>query len=439
MWDTIAAISSGKINQAVSLIRICGPEAIEIIKKIFKGKEGKNKEITFGYIVDDEKVIDEVLVSWFPGKENYVGEDTVEINAHGGVVVTNMILQLILSKGARLAYPGEFTRRAFLNGKINLIKAEAINDLIHAKTEKQATLSIQKFDSRLSTKMNDFLKDLGLLIGHCEVNIDYPEMTDIEELNNITIIPKVKNLLKQMKSILTTSKDAQKIFEGIKIAIVGQPNAGKSSLLNALLNENKAIVTDIEGTTRDIVEGSFQIDGVLFKLIDTAGIRETENKIEKIGIDKAKEVINQSDIVLHILDTTKIANKEDDLIKNLSESKNYIQVFNKVDVSGFNNPNEIKISAKDKNIDELISALKNVYKEIDLNSPDLIYNARQLALVKKAHSNLKDCLEALKNGFGPEVVIVDLTEAWMSIGDILGKNSKEDLLDTIFCNFCLGK
>ncbi|QJR44341.1 tRNA uridine-5-carboxymethylaminomethyl(34) synthesis GTPase MnmE [Mycoplasma miroungirhinis] len=439
MWDTIAAISSGKINQAISIIRITGPEAINIIKKIFTGKEGKNKEITFGFIKNNEQIIDEVLVAWFPGKNNYIGEDTIEINCHGGIIVSNIILELILSYGARLANPGEFSRRAYLNGKIDLVKAEAINDLIHAQTKKQAQLSIKKFDNKFSSLINDFLNKITYLIGNLEVNIDYPEIQDIEQLTSNIVKPILNNLILDITKIISVSENASKIYEGIKVAIVGKPNVGKSSLLNALIKESKAIVTDIAGTTRDIVEGSFQIDGILFKLIDTAGIRKTEDKIEKIGIEKAKQIIESSDIVIHVIDSNNKIDEEDEEIKNSSQFKKYIRVYNKNDILQIKDQDKIKISALNNDLDELEKALVENYKDIDLDSDYLIYNTRQLASIKSAKINLEQALEGLDNGFGPEVVIIDITEAWKDIASIVGKDSSEDLLTTIFSNFCLGK
>ncbi|MGX9340564.1 tRNA uridine-5-carboxymethylaminomethyl(34) synthesis GTPase MnmE [Mycoplasma sp. 4044] len=443
MWDTIAAISSGKINQAVSIIRICGPEAINIIKKIFRGKEGKNKEITFGSIFDGNQKIDEVLVAWFPGTQNYIGEDTVEINAHGGVVVSNMILELILRHGARIADPGEFSRRAYLNGKIDLIKAEAINDLIHAKSEKQVKMSVNKFDNRLSNKITAFLNEIEYLIGNCEVNIDYPEITDIEVLTNETLLPKIKSLIKGIDELIKVSSDAQKVYEGIKVAIVGRPNAGKSSLLNCLLQEEKAIVTEIAGTTRDAIEAQFQLDGVLFNLIDTAGIRDTEDIVEKIGIQKAKQTIEKSDLVIHVVDQKEKWNEIDEQIKQLAKEKIYLQALNKTDLITTNKishkPNQALISAKNNEIESLLDLIKKQFANIDFNNPDLIYNTRQLSLIKSAKNNLSDALDALEQGFGTEVIVVDLTEAWKAVSSIIGKGKESDLLDSIFSNFCLGK
>ncbi|MGX9358242.1 tRNA uridine-5-carboxymethylaminomethyl(34) synthesis GTPase MnmE [Mycoplasma sp. 128] len=443
MWDTITAISSGKINQAVSIIRICGPEAINIIKKIFRGKEGKNKEITFGSIFDGNQKIDEVLVAWFPGTQNYIGEDTVEINAHGGVVVSNMILELILRHGARIADPGEFSRRAYLNGKIDLIKAEAINDLIHAKSEKQVKMSVNKFDNRLSNKITAFLNEIEYLIGNCEVNIDYPEITDIEVLTNETLLPKIKSLIKGIDELIKVSSDAQKVYEGIRVAIVGRPNAGKSSLLNCLLQEEKAIVTEIAGTTRDAIEAQFQLDGVLFNLIDTAGIRDTEDIVEKIGIQKTKQTIEKSDLVIHVVDQKEKWNEIDEQIKQLAKEKIYLQALNKTDLITTNKishePNQALISAKNNEIESLLDLIKQQFANIDFNNPDLIYNTRQLSLIKSAKNNLSDALDALEQGFGTEVIVVDLTEAWKAVSSIIGKGKESDLLDSIFSNFCLGK
>ena len=288
MFDTICAISSGNINQAISIIRIVGPEAISITKKIFSGKIGKNKTIEYGFIVDQNKTkIDEVLVNFFIGADNFVGEDTIEINAHGGIVVTNRILELIIAHGARLAQPGEFSRRAYLNGKMSLIKAEAINDLIHSKTIKQQDLAINAFSNEKEQLINQFLKQLEYLIGLCEINIDYPEYDDIPILDNQEFNDQINDLKLKLSKIIQTSEANQVYIRPLKIAIVGKPNAGKSALLNAIINEDKSIVTNIAGTTRDIVESEITFNNMILKFQDTAGIHQSENEIEQIGITKS--------------------------------------------------------------------------------------------------------------------------------------------------------
>ncbi|AZZ65809.1 tRNA uridine-5-carboxymethylaminomethyl(34) synthesis GTPase MnmE [Metamycoplasma phocicerebrale] len=441
--DTIAAISSGNINQAISIIRLSGPEAIEIIKKIYKGKIGKDKTITYGYIVDpsNNKIIDEVLVNFFIGSKNYIGQDTVEINAHGGIIVTNKILNLIIANGARLAERGEFSKRAFLNGKISLDKAEAINSLIHAKTNIQTEIAIKQFDNKDDLIIEKLEQQLLNIISIIEINIDYSDYNDIEQMNSNKLIKLITNLKNNIEQIIKKSENAVDVYNGIKVAIVGKPNVGKSSLLNVLLGKEKAIVTDIAGTTRDIVEGDYEINGIPFKIIDTAGIRKTNNKVEYIGIQRSIETINEAKIIIHLFTPELKENEEDKTIKELSKNKIYIPVINKSDLLTKKvSKNFVQISAINKNIWELKNALIKNYLNLDYSDPELIYNTRRLGLLKHANNCLYDALNGLKQGFGPEVVILDINKSWSLLREILNKEyDNETLLDNMFSKFCLGK
>lgn len=443
MFDNIVAISSAKINQPISIIRVCGPESFDIVKKIFTGKVGKNKQITYGKIYEKNQILDEVLVAWFEGKDNFIGENLVEINCHGNVILVEMILQLIISKGARIAEKGEFTRRAFLNGKMDLVKAEAIHDLIFAKTQKQVINSVKKFDLKTSNLIQNSLNDLTEIIGICEVNIDYPEYEDIEKVDNNFLLEKIEKLIHLQKKILINSENSKKIFQGISVSIVGLPNSGKSSLLNALIGEKKAIVTEIKGTTRDVVEGSFSIENFNFNVWDTAGIRNTQNKVEKIGIKKSFEAIQKSVVTIHLLDGTKKINKKDLEIKNFCQKskKIYLQVFNKKDLVEKRKiaDKKIWISAKSRELENLKNELLKIAKNFIFEDDYALGSSRQISLIKKALKNLLDAKKALKNFLTFDVVIVDLIKAWENLGDILGKKNKENLLDSIFKNFCLGK
>ncbi|UWD34152.1 tRNA uridine-5-carboxymethylaminomethyl(34) synthesis GTPase MnmE [Mesomycoplasma molare] len=442
MFDNIVAISSGgKVNQAISIIRLTGPDSFNIIKKVFTGKVGKDKEITYGWIKNGDEVIDEVLVLWFEGKNNFIGENTVEVNAHGGIVNTNLILELILANGARMAEPGEFSRRAFLNGKMDLVKAEAINDLIHAKTTLQTKASIKKFDNKTSLYIDNLIQKLLEIIGIIEVNIDYPEYDDVEILTNETLIPKITKLKNELEETIDLSERSRIIYDGVKIAIVGKPNAGKSSLLNALLNEEKAIVTDEEGTTRDVVESSFILKGIPFVIKDTAGIREASNKVEKIGIERSFIQIEESDIIIHLIDSTKKIDSFDELIKEKSKNKTYIPVYNKKDLLNISSLEKdlIYISAKNNDIENLENKIIEKYQNIDINDERNITNIRQLSLIKSAYFSIKNSLSSLKDGIEPDIVIVDLRKAWEDLVNIRGKADNEKLLDSMFKNFCLGK
>ncbi|MGL5308503.1 MAG: tRNA uridine-5-carboxymethylaminomethyl(34) synthesis GTPase MnmE [Metamycoplasmataceae bacterium] len=441
MFDTIVAIASGNVNQAISIIRISGPESFPIISKIFTGKIGKDKNISFGYIIDDNnKRIDEVLVNFFKGKNNFIGEDTVEINAHGGIVVTNMIMELIVSNGARYAMPGEFSRRAFLNGKLDLIKAESINDLIHAKTTLQAKIAVQKFNNKSSELILELIEELENIIGICEVNIDYPEYDDIEQMDTSKLINLSKKIIEKIEKIVKISRANQLFTTAQSIAIVGLPNVGKSSLMNAILNQEKSIVTDIAGTTRDVVEGEIIFNNIILKFKDTAGIRNSKNIIEKIGVDKTYEEINNSTIIIHVLDASKDENEIDKEIELMSKNKIYFKIFNKMDLVQDIDKDKSKIfvSAKEKDIAQLELAFNNSFKDINIES-SFFFNSRQIALLEKGKRSIKEAIKAMNEGMGFDVVIIDFVAAWESIKSIIGETNKEDLLDSIFSNFCLGK
>lgn len=436
MFDNIAAISTGSINQPISIIRVSGPEAFNIVKKVFTGKKGKDKTITYGYIKSGEEIIDEVLVSWFVGPNTFTGEDIVEINAHGGVVNSNKILKLCLANGARMALPGEFSRRAFINGKMNLIKAEAIHDLIFAKTEEQAKLSIKKFDGNTSKLIESLKAKLLNIIATCETNIDYPEYDDVETLTQKELMPKLEDVKKDIVEILDSSKSSRYIHEGVKVAIVGKPNAGKSSLLNAFLNEDKAIVTDVPGTTRDVVEGSVQVGQVLLNFKDTAGIHSTNDKVEQMGIKKSLDQIQSADLIIHLIDGNIGEDKDDLTIEQSSKMKPYIKVFNKSDLT---KSEGINISAKEKDISQLIKKIKGIYADINLSNDKIITNTRQLSLIESSKISIEEAINELASGLGPDTVIIDIQKAWEDLANILGRAEQSDLLDEMFSNFCLGK
>ncbi|AAT28048.1 tRNA uridine-5-carboxymethylaminomethyl(34) synthesis GTPase MnmE [[Mycoplasma] mobile] len=442
MFDTIAAIATGNSIQAISIIRISGSDSFKIVKKIFTGKIGKNKTITYGNILNHErKIVDEVLVAWFEGTNNFTGENSVEIFCHGGIVVTNLVLQLLIANGARLAERGEFSRRSFLNKKMDFVKAEAINDLIHAKTIRQAQISVNKFDGKISKDIESYIDTLLYLIATCETNIDYPEYDDVENLHNETLLPKIKELIQKLNDLIKISEKASIIYNGLKIAIVGKPNVGKSSLLNALLNEERAIVTNEAGTTRDVIEASFQIDGFLFSISDTAGLREVQNNIENLGIQKTFETIEKSDIILHIIQPNEAENDFDKQIEIKSKNKIYLKILNKKDlIKNHNKQNHmIKISTLNKDIIELENKLSSYCNDVEWDNPNLIYSQNQLSMIKKSYLALSEAKEGLESGLTPDVVIIDITKAWESLVNIKGKADNELLLDKMFSNFCLGK
>ncbi len=443
MFDTIVAIASGNINQAISIIRISGPEAFSIISKIFTGKIGEDKTISYGYIVDEnENKLDEVLVNFFKGNNNFVGEDTIEINAHGGIIITNIILELIVTQGARYATSGEFSRRAFLNGKIDLIKAEAINDLIHSKTKMQTKIAIQKFNNNSSNLILEIIKELENIIGICEVNIDYPEYDDVEQMDQPKLLSLIYELKIKIDNIIKISDSNQIFIVPQSIAIVGLPNVGKSALMNALMNEEKSIITNIAGTTRDVVEGEIIFNNIILKLKDTAGIRDTKDEIEELGIKKTYAAIENAAIVLHVIDANKPETIDNKKIELKSQDKTYFKIYNKsdlleeIDKNVYNN--KILISAKRNEISQLEKAFKKHFKTSSTES-SFNFNSRQISLLKSCKNSLIQAENALKENFGFDVVIVDITNAWEYIKSIIGAVNKEDLLDSIFANFCLGK
>lgn len=441
--DTIAAISSGgKINQAISIIRVSGEKSIDVVKKIFTGKIGTHQQITYGNIIDNfnnNRLVDEVLVMWFIGKNTFTGENTVEINCHGGVILTNRILELLLLNGARLATPGEFSRRSFMNGKMDLIKAEAINDLIHATSALQTDLVVQKFNGKTSKLIDDLRDWLMKLIGQIEVNIDYPEYDDVENILESGLLEDLNKIALKMNELVKNSEDSRIIFEGIKVAIVGKPNVGKSSLLNALLGQEKAIVTDEAGTTRDVVEATWQYNGLLYKLIDTAGIRQASAKAEQLGIEKSFKQIEQSDIVIHLCDPTQKMNEYDEQVQKIAQkfNKKIIEVWNKKDIQIVEN--SINICAKENDIDDLLNSLSKTFENIDISNKEFVNNARQLSLIKKASNSIFDAIKSIENGAYSDLVIVDIRDAWKNLVDITGRADNEQLLDDMFKNFCLGK
>ena len=439
MFDTICAIASGNINQAISIIRLVGPDALAIIKKIFQGKIGTNKTIEYGFIVDQNRQkIDEVLVSFFLGQDNFVGEPTIEINAHGGIVVTNRILDLIIANGARLAQPGEFTRRAYLNGKISLIKAEAINELIHARTIKQQDLAINAFSGKKAELVEQFLQKLEYLIGLCEINIDYPEYDDIPVLENKTFNQEIASLKAKLTEIVKISEANLVYLKPLNIAIVGRPNAGKSALLNAIVNEDKSIVTSIAGTTRDVIESEITFNNFLLKFKDTAGIHQSDNEIEQIGIAKSWQVIAQADVVLHVIDSTLGWLPIDEQIAKEAAKKHYLQLWNKADQLKTFVANRLYISALNKDLKALETALETLFQihSVDAN---WIFNQRQTACLKKALNALIDAEQAINQAHTYDVVILDLQQCWQALKEINGAVDQEELLDSIFKNFCLGK
>ena len=441
--DIIVAIATSRLEAAISMIRVSGPDCIAFVQKFFTGKiiEKPSHTINYGYIIDDGKRIDEVLVNIYRGTRTFTGEEMVEINCHGGVYITSRVLEVCIKNGARMAERGEFSKRAFLNGRIDLSQAEAISDIITAKNSYATDLALKGISGSISGFIEDLKEDLIQIITQIEVNIDYPEYDDVEELTASSLLPRSANLLTKMNKILDDSKNIKLVKEGIKTVIIGRPNVGKSSLLNALLREDKAIVTNIAGTTRDIVEGSISIDGVVLNMIDTAGIRETDDIIESMGVEKSKELIHQADLVLLVIDGSQSLSSEDMQLLELTEDATRIIVLNKADQGTKVDLDGIVISAKDNQISTLTEEIKKMFelgKIID-NNDHILTNARQTMLLQRASQALKQAVEAMEMMIPTDLIVTDLYECWNNLKEILGEKAKEDLLDELFKRFCIGK
>ena len=454
--STIVAISTAPAIGGIGIIRLSGEKTFEIIEKIFipknkqKIEEIKGNSIKYGHIVDEGKTIDEVLVSYFKAPKSYTAEDMCEINSHGGILIARRILEICLKNGATLAEPGEFTKRAFLNGRIDLAQAESVIDIINAKTNKEVEASEKQLEGYLSSEISNIRKKIMDLMVDIEVSIDYPEY-DVEEVtysNAIKILEDIQNHLEKLSSSFENGKI---IKDGIKLAIIGRPNAGKSSLLNEFLKEERAIVTDIEGTTRDTIEEQISISGIPFKIIDTAGIRESEDKIERIGIERSKKAAQNSDIILAIFDVSKPLNKEDFEIINFIKNKKVIIILNKIDlnenaetITELSNLGKdiLKISVLEKKgIEQIYEKLTQMFNinEIDLDNGNVITNIRHKELIDCAKQNAKQSIIALKSNLPVDIIAINIKEILENLGKITGESVSEDIIKEIFSKFCLGK
>lgn len=447
MEDTIAAISSALGVGAISIIRISGDNAINIANEIFDRniKVADSHTIHYGHIKDKDEIIDEVLISVLRAPRTFTREDIVEINCHGGINTTNKVLELVLSHGARLAEPGEFTKRAFLNGRIDLTQADGIMNLIEAKTDISRKMSINQLNGQVSNIIKNLRSNLVDIISNIEVNIDYPEYEDIEVVTSEKIYPQVLSIKDELENIIKKSEDGKLINEGINIGIIGRPNVGKSSLLNTLLEEEKAIVTDIEGTTRDIVEGKIIINGIVCNIIDTAGIRETDNIVEQIGVNKSYDIITSSDLIIMILNNNERITEEELELLSKIKHKNHIIVINKTDLENKLNlyvEDAIKISIKDNvGIEDIKNRISEIFNLEKISTQDMSYlgNARSISLLKQSLNKINECLNNIKNETPIDIIELDLKECWNTLGEIIGETYTDELIDEIFSRFCLGK
>ncbi|AVR01018.1 tRNA uridine-5-carboxymethylaminomethyl(34) synthesis GTPase MnmE [Oceanobacillus iheyensis] len=455
--DTITAISTPIGEGAIAIVRLSGPEAISITEQIFKGKslsEADSHTIHYGKILDPQtqEVAEEVMVTLMRGPKTFTREDVVEINCHGGMVAVNRVLEIILSKGARLAEPGEFTKRAFLHGRIDLSQAEAVMDLIRAKTDKAMSVALKQMDGRLSGLIQTLRQDLLETVAHVEVNIDYPEYDDVEEMSNEVMRDITKEVHREIDNLLQVAKQGKILREGLATAIIGRPNVGKSSLMNALVQENKAIVTEIPGTTRDIIEEYVNVRGVPLRLVDTAGIRETEDIVEKIGVERSRKVLKESDLILFVLNHNEVLSEEDEKLFEAIQGLEYIVIINKTDLEQNLDLDRVKELAEgnpivttsllvEAGIDKLEQAIADTFFSGEIDTGDLTYvsNIRHIQLLKQAKEALEEAMQGLEMNMPLDIVQIDVTRTWEFLGEVIGDTASDSLIDQLFSQFCLGK
>lgn len=455
--DTIAAISTPVGEGAISIVRLSGPEAITIANRIFSGKNLKtvpSHTLHYGKIIDphSDELVDEVIVSVMRAPKTFTVEDIVEINGHGGIVAVKRLLQLVLDEGARLAEPGEFTKRAFLNGRIDLSQAEAVMDVISSQTNQAMQVAMNQLEGRLSKLIQKLRQHLIETIAHVEVNIDYPEYDDVEEMTHDMMEEKTAIVLEEINKLLQVAAQGKILREGIKTAIIGRPNVGKSSLLNSLVQEERAIVTDIAGTTRDVIEEYVNVRGIPLRLMDTAGIRETDDIVERIGVERSQQILSSADLTLFMLNYNDTLTNDDRMIFSLLENLPYIIIINKTDLPGQLNIKEVEELAKgkkivtmslinDKGIDELEQSISQLFFENELVDRDTIYisNVRHIHLLKQAKKALEDARDGLSMHMPLDIVQIDVRRTWEFLGEIIGDTASESLIDQLFSQFCLGK
>lgn len=456
-FDTIASIATNLGESGVSIIRVSGDKSLSIVNNIFRGKNGRSLDdmktytMRYGFIIDIEngEKLDEVIISYMKGPRSFTAEDTVEINCHGGVIVTKRILEEVVRAGARLALPGEFTKRAFLNGRIDLSQAEAVIDIITAKTELSAKSALEQSGGKLSREISIIRDRLLEVIAHIEATVDYPE-DDLEEVTADRAKISTQTIIENIQNLLSNADEGKILREGLSTVIVGKPNVGKSSILNELLMETRAIVTDIPGTTRDVIEEYINVEGIPIKIIDTAGIRSTEDLVEKIGVEKSREKIISADLVVLVLDVSRELSEEDRDIIEFIKNKNYIVLLNKIDLKSKINKEDIKelnskyiinISAKSgEGLDRFKEVIKELFFKGEVKAKEImVTNSRHKEALIKAEESLKFAINALDNTFAIDLASIDLRNAWSHLGEISGDTVEEDIIDKIFSKFCLGK
>ncbi|MBU9710616.1 tRNA uridine-5-carboxymethylaminomethyl(34) synthesis GTPase MnmE [Evansella tamaricis] len=456
-FDTIAAISTPMGEGAIAIIRVSGNDALHIGDKLYRGKkrlcEVETHSINYGHIVDPEteERVEEVMVSVLLAPRTFTKENMIEINCHGGIVSVNRVLQLVLKEGARLAEPGEFTKRAFLNGRIDLSQAESVMDLIRAKSDRALNVAMSQLEGKLSKRIQKLRRELLETVAHVEVNIDYPEY-DAEEITVNILMEKAEIVQNGINRLLQTAEQGKILREGLSTVIIGRPNVGKSSLLNSLVHDNKAIVTDIPGTTRDVIEEYVNVRGVPLRLLDTAGIRETEDIVEKLGVEKSRKVVSKAELVLLVLNYNEELTTSDEELFEISQGSDRIIIINKTDLPEKIDMKRVKMLAgnqfiistslvNDEGVDELEEAIKQLFFSGEIESEDLTYvsNSRHIALLNQAKKAVDDAMNAINEGMPVDMVQIDITRAWELLGEVIGDSVHESLIDQLFSQFCLGK
>ncbi|EHS13038.1 tRNA modification GTPase TrmE [Staphylococcus aureus subsp. aureus IS-99] len=456
--DTITSISTPMGEGAIGIVRLSGPQAVEIADKLYKGKHLLNDvpshTINYGHIIDPEskEVVEEVMVSVLRAPKTFTREDIIEINCHGGILTINRVLELTMTYGARMAEPGEFTKRAFLNGRIDLSQAEAVMDFIRSKTDRASKVAMNQIEGRLSDLIKKQRQYILEILAQVEVNIDYPEYDDVEDATTEFLLEQSKEIKQEINRLLDTGAQGKIMREGLSTVIVGKPNVGKSSMLNNLIQDNKAIVTEVAGTTRDVLEEYVNVRGVPLRLVDTAGIRETEDIVEKIGVERSRKALSQADLILFVLNNNEALTQEDYTLYEVVKNEDVIVIVNKMDLEQNIDINEVKdmigdtpliqtSMLKQEGIDELEIQIRDLFFGGEVQNQDMTYvsNSRHISLLKQARQTIQDAIDAAESGVPMDMVQIDLTRTWEILGEIIGETASDELIDQLFSQFCLGK
>ncbi|UXT30491.1 tRNA uridine-5-carboxymethylaminomethyl(34) synthesis GTPase MnmE [Staphylococcus aureus] len=456
--DTITSISTPMGEGAIGIVRLSGPQAVEIADKLYKGKHLLNDvpshTINYGHIIDPEskEVVEEVMVSVLRAPKTFTREDIIEINCHGGILTINRVLELTMTYGARMAEPGEFTKRAFLNGRIDLSQAEAVMEFIRSKTDRASKVAMNQIEGRLSDLIKKQRQSILEILAQVEVNIDYPEYDDVEDATTEFLLEQSKEIKQEINRLLDTGAQGKIMREGLSTVIVGKPNVGKSSMLNNLIQDNKAIVTEVAGTTRDVLEEYVNVRGVPLRLVDTAGIRETEDIVEKIGVERSRKALSQADLILFVLNNNEALTQEDYTLYEVVKNEDVIVIVNKMDLEQNIDINEVKdmigdtpliqtSMLKQEGIDELEIQIRDLFFGGEVQNQDMTYvsNSRHISLLKQARLTIQDAIDAAESGVPMDMVQIDLTRTWEILGEIIGETASDELIDQLFSQFCLGK